>query len=68
MMTMQTSREKTVYFVRHGESEGNVTPVFQTPDSPLSKKGREQAFHIAQRLSRLSFNVLVASPMERAKL
>lgn len=64
---MQTMREKTVYFVRHGESDGNITPVFQAPDSPLSKKGRQQALHVARRIAKLSFDALVASPMEWAK-
>jgi broad specificity phosphatase PhoE len=64
---MSTVREKTVYFLRHGESEGNIFPVFQAPDSPLSEKGREQALYVAQRIAKLPFDALVASPMERAK-
>lgn len=59
--------EKTVYFVRHGQSEGNVTPIFQGPDSPLSEKGWEQAESIAERVSKLSFEALIASPFRRAK-
>ena len=59
--------EKTVYFVRHGQSEDNVTPVFQSPHSPLNEKGRGQAKSIAQRVSKLSFDALIASPFERAK-
>ncbi|MBI3589170.1 MAG: histidine phosphatase family protein [Candidatus Liptonbacteria bacterium] len=59
--------EKVVYFVRHGQSADNVAPVFQSPDSPLNEKGRKQADSIAQRVSKLSFDVLVASPFERAK-
>lgn len=59
--------EKTVYLVRHGQSEGNITPVFQGPDSPLSEHGRKQAESIAQRVSALSFETLIASPFQRAK-
>ena len=33
---------KVVYFVRHGQSEDNVAPVFQSPDSPLSAVGRHK--------------------------
>lgn len=58
---------KTVYFVRHGESVDNAAPVFQAPDSPLSKRGEKQAESIAQRVSRLSFDTLIASPFMRAK-
>jgi hypothetical protein len=35
--------EKVVYLVRHGESEHNVLPVYQSPEAPLSEKGRQQA-------------------------
>lgn len=60
-------KEKIVYLVRHGQSEGNITPVFQGPDSPLSEKGWEQAESIAKRVSKLSFEALIASPFLRAK-
>lgn len=58
---------KTVYFVRHGQSVDNVIPVFQSPDSPLSEKGREQARIVAGRVAELSFDALIASPFQRAK-
>jgi len=58
---------KIVYFVRHGESEGNVIPIFQSPNSPLNEKGKKQAESIAERVSRLSFETLIASPFQRAK-
>jgi broad specificity phosphatase PhoE len=59
--------EKIVYFVRHGQSEGNTTPVFQSHNSPLSEKGKKQAELIAERVSKLSFETLIASPFERTK-
>lgn len=59
--------QKTVYFVRHGQSIDNVSPVFQSPDSPLSDVGREQAERIAERVSNLSFDTLIVSPFRRAK-
>jgi ribonuclease H / adenosylcobalamin/alpha-ribazole phosphatase len=59
--------EKVVYFVRHGQSNDNAAPVFQSPESPLSDKGREQARSIAERVSKISFEALIASPFERAK-
>lgn len=64
---MSKEQEKTIYFVRHGQSNGNVAPVFQSPDSPLSEKGEQQAKRIAQRISKLNFEALIASPLERAK-
>lgn len=59
--------EKTVYLVRHGQSEGNVSPVFQATNSPLSEHGLRQAKEIAKRTSNLSFETLIASPLQRAK-
>lgn len=63
----QDNLEKTVYFVRHGESEGNVAPVFQGLDSPLSGKGIEQAKFIAERVSKIPFEILISSTLQRAK-
>lgn len=58
---------KMVYFVRHGQSEGNAgMAAFQAPSSPLSKKGLKQAELIARRVSKLSFDALISSPFERA--
>ena len=63
----KSKAEKVVYFVRHGQSAHNVAPVFQSPDSPLNEKGKQQADLVAQRVSQLSFDALIASPFERAK-
>ena len=56
---------KTVYLVRHGQSEHNVTPVFQSQDVKLSDAGREQARLIAERVSDLDIDTLIASPLPR---
>ncbi|MFZ1075726.1 MAG: histidine phosphatase family protein [Minisyncoccia bacterium] len=66
-MIHESNIEKMVYFVRHGQSTGNITPVFQSPDSPLSEKGKEQAERIAERISKISFDALISSPYPRAK-
>ena len=59
--------EKIIYFVRHGQSEDNAAPVFQSPNSPLSEKGEKQAKLIAERISKISFEALIVSPFERTK-
>jgi len=59
--------EKTVYLIRHGQSEDNVREVFQSPESPLTKKGEKQAKNIAKRISKISFDILISSPFKRAK-
>jgi len=61
------SHEKIVYFVRHGQSEGNITPVFQSVESPLTEHGRSQAGKVAERVSRLSFEALITSPQPRTR-
>lgn len=59
---------KTIYFVRHGESEDNAgTYLVQGPETPLTKLGHEQARFIAERASKLEFDVVIASPMQRAQ-
>lgn len=62
---------KTVYFVRHGESEANVNiplaqGVFQGEASPLTEKGREQARFIGARAAKLPIEVILSSPAVRA--
>ncbi|MBI2589642.1 histidine phosphatase family protein [Candidatus Berkelbacteria bacterium] len=66
-MKEKSKGEKVVYFVRHGQSQGNISPVFQAPDAPLSEKGGQQAKNIAQRVSKLSFEAIISSPFERAQ-
>lgn len=61
------TQQKTVYFVRHGQSLDNTRPVFPWPDGPLSKLGEQQAEQVAARLSELSFETLISSPLQRAR-
>jgi probable phosphoglycerate mutase len=58
---------KKIYFVRHGESEGNAGPLRQSATTPLTEKGREQAIFIAKRVKKLPAEIIIASPMKRAE-
>lgn len=58
---------KTIYIVRHGESEGNAGPYHGTFDVPLTEKGIAQAKLVAKRARSLGAEVLVSSTMTRAK-
>ena len=58
---------KTIYFVRHGESEANAANSFNAPDTPLSERGREQATQIAERCEKLPIETIVASSLLRAQ-
>lgn len=57
---------KSVYVVRHGESEANVVRIYQGSDSPLSEKGTQQAEFVAQRTRTLNAEVILSSPFPRA--
>lgn len=59
--------KKIVYLIRHGQSEDNAAPVFQSISSPLSAKGEEQARKIASRIEQLDFEVLLSSTQKRAE-
>ena len=58
---------KTIFFVRHGESDANVGTHFSPADAPLTAKGRQQAAFIAERTTHLPVDVLISSTMGRAK-
>jgi probable phosphomutase (TIGR03848 family) len=57
----------TVILVRHGRTNANATGVLAgwTPGVHLDDVGREQALGVAQRLSPLRLDAIVASPLER---
>lgn len=58
---------KTVYFVRHGESKGNVGDLWQDASAPLTANGREQARAVATRLMDKEIDVIISSTMVRGK-
>jgi probable phosphoglycerate mutase len=58
------------YFVRHGESEANVSKQFSNKMHelhPLTARGREQAEKLAGTLRAIKFNAIYASPLLRAR-
>lgn len=65
--SMTDPKEKTVYFVRHGQSVDNTAPVFQGANTPLSITGIRQAETTAERLAQLEFEALISSPLPRAR-
>lgn len=60
---------KTIYFVRHGECESNVKRLIagSSDDSPLTAKGYEQAEQAALELKDKQIDVIVSSPLVRAR-
>ena len=57
---------KTVYFVRHGSTEGNEQGAYQQVHTPLSALGRRQAACVARRFERLPVEIVITSDMARA--
>jgi uncharacterized phosphatase len=62
-----TIPDKFIYFVRHGQSAANLEPVFQGPDDPLTELGRKQAACAAEYLAQVHAEVILTSPMPRAR-
>ena len=47
-----SSKQKTLYIIRHGETGSNVDGRFQHNTEPLTKRGEAQAEALAARLAR----------------
>jgi len=58
---------KRVYFVRHGETNGNLGGFWQGPEEPLNEKGRHQANVVATRAQNIDIDRLLSSTMTRAQ-
>ena len=60
---------KLIYFVRHGETKGNVLHVTQGEKGGLTERGREQALETARRFPKDKGRpqVIIASPYERTR-
>lgn len=62
---------RTIFLVRHGESEYNVARILNGwPEKtryPLTARGREQAQKVAEALSRDGIDVIFASPLLRTQ-
>ena len=58
---------KTIYFVRHGQTLLNRFNRMQGwIDSPLTKKGEEQALATGKKLAEVHFDIAISSDMNRA--
>ncbi len=57
---------KTVYFIRHAESEENTGLIQQGASTPLTKNGKLQAEFAAERCKVLGVDLIISSNMIRA--
>jgi broad specificity phosphatase PhoE len=59
------SESKTVWLVRHGLTVSNVSNTVQGLDDPLTPQGIEQAKKVAERFSKIEFDLLLSSDAAR---
>ncbi|MFD0954802.1 histidine phosphatase family protein [Virgibacillus alimentarius] len=58
----------SISLVRHGETDWNALEVVQGQmDTPLNERGIEQAKECANQLVKTKYDVLITSPLQRAK-
>lgn len=58
---------KTIYIVRHGQSESNVGPIRRGAESPLTEQGKKEAAFVAKRCANLPIEALISSPFVRTQ-
>lgn len=58
---------KKVYLARHGQTEANVSGLFQGPEDPLTLTGQQQATVLADRVESLGIEKVIASDYLRAQ-
>lgn len=56
-----------IYLIRHGETPSNAARVVQTPETPLSERGREQAQRLGLRMAAARPDAILASDLMRAR-
>ena len=59
--------KKNIYFIRHGESDGNKNETVQNHATPLSEKGIAQAKLAQDKVSKINIDTYITSEMQRAK-
>ena len=57
---------RTIFLIRHGETEGNAARIVQLPDAALSPRGIAQAERLAHRLAGEGIALILASDLQRA--
>ncbi|WP_339723534.1 histidine phosphatase family protein [uncultured Paraglaciecola sp.] len=57
----------TIYLIRHGQTNGNRDRIVQTPDTPLSDLGHQQAKQLAQRFRDIPISHILCSDYIRTQ-
>lgn len=61
------SADSQFIFVRHGQSQANADNVVNSGEAPLTQQGIEQAGETAENLRDLGIEVIICSPLRRAR-
>jgi broad specificity phosphatase PhoE len=61
-----TTDARTIFLIRHGETDGNAARIVQRPDAPLSARGVAQAERLARRLAGEGLALILSSDLSRA--
>jgi broad specificity phosphatase PhoE len=57
---------RTIFLIRHGETDGNAARIVQLPEAPLSFRGIAQAERLARRLASEGIALILSSDLVRA--
>jgi probable phosphoglycerate mutase len=57
----------SIYLIRHGQTNGNRDRILQTPDTPLSDLGHQQANQLAQAFQDISVENIICSDYIRTQ-
>ncbi len=70
---MEQKPQKTIYFFRHGQSEGNIRHLMprdediHAPEQYLTQQGKEQVVTLANRIKSIPLEIIISSTLTRAK-
>jgi len=57
----------SIYLIRHGQTNGNRDRIVQTPETPLSELGHQQAQQLARRFKNISIAQIICSDYLRTQ-
>ena len=56
-----------IYLVRHGQCDSNVKQIYNYINEDLNKKGIEQAKELSKQINDIDYDIVISSPLIRAK-
>lgn len=56
-----------IYLVRHGQCDSNVKQIYNYVNEDLNEKGIEQAKELSKQINNIDYDIVISSPLIRAK-